>query len=414
MFYLSWRQLLSRKRQSLLILLGVSFGTLLFVSIAGVQLGMREYLAEQLLNNTAHILISGAERDIDEKEVTQALYGEGPKVAWVTPPVGKREEARLENYSGWYERLNNDPEVFDFSPRLVANIILSNGKFVASAGLVGTLPERHVRITSIRKYMKQGKFEDLGAGGNPIVLASGVAKKMGARLDQYIRVSAGRGVEKPFKVVGIVHFGNQQIDDSLAFAQLRDVQILTRSPGRVSQIAVALYDIDRSTELADFWQLISKDKVEDWQEANRMFMEMIKVQDFVRYFIIFSVLLVAAFGIYNVLTIMINQKRREIAILRAIGYGPRRILELILYQGLVLGVGGGVLGVLLGYLMCRWIESIDFGFEIGGRNSLWVAYDIGTYITAFASATLASMVASFLPAWSASTMTPMDIVREEA
>ncbi len=375
---------------------------------------MREYLAEQLLNNTAHILISGAERDIVQSEVTRSMYSENQVVGWVVPPNGKRDETRLENYSGWYARLNSDPEVFDFSPRLTANAILANGKFVASANVIGTVPERHVRITSVKKYMKEGRFEDLSLGGNPIVVGSGVAKQIGARLDQFIRVSAGRGVEKPFKVVGIVHFGNQQIDDSIAFAQLRDIQVLTKSPGRVSQIAVALYDIDRSTEVADFWQLISNDKVEDWQEANKMFMEMIKVQDFVRYFIIFSVLLVAAFGIYNVLTIMINQKRREIAILRAIGYGPKRILELILYQGILIGIGGGVLGIGLGYLLCLWIESIDFGFEIGGKNSLWVAYDVSTYVTAFVSATFASLIASFLPAWAASRMTPMDIIREEA
>ncbi|NJL25370.1 MAG: ABC transporter permease [Calothrix sp. SM1_5_4] len=165
--------------------------------------------------------------------------------------------------------------------------------------------------------------------------------------------------------------------------------------------------------MADFWQMISPDKVEDWKEANKMFMEMINVQDFTRYFITTAILIVAAFGIYNVLTIMINQKKREIAILRAIGYGPRRILELILYQGLLLGIAGGVTGIVMGFLMCVWIGSIDFGFEIGGSNHLLIAYDTHIYVTAFITANVASLFASYLPAWEASRMTPMDIIRSD-
>ena len=147
MFFLSWRQLMARKNQTLLILLGISFGTLLYVAISGLQLGMRQYISDSLLSNTAHVLISGAERNIDDQEVKNALYPHEPYVRWVAAPYGKREETRLENYHGWYERLSHDSDVFDFSPRLRANVILSSGVFTASVGLVGTVPERHRRIS---------------------------------------------------------------------------------------------------------------------------------------------------------------------------------------------------------------------------------------------------------------------------
>lgn len=405
---------MARKKQTLLILLGISFGTLLFVSISGVQLGMRTYIAEQLLNNTAHILISGAERDILSDEVTDIFYGRDKLTAWVVPPMGKRAETRLENYSGWYERLIQDPNVVDFSPRLAVNAILTSGDFSASVNLIGVLPERHVRTANIEKYMRQGQFESLGAGGSSIVIGSGVAKKLGVRVNQMINAGQGHGFARPFKVIGIVHYGNEQIDDAIAYARLTNVQTLARSPGRVTEIAVALIDPDQATAIADSWQILSKDKVQDWQEANKMFMEMIQIQDFTRYFIVTAILIVAAFGIYNVLTIMINQKKREIAILRAIGYGPRRILELIIYQGLLLGFSGALIGLLLGFLMCLWVGSIDFGFEIGGSNHLLISYDWTIYLTAFVSANVSSLVASYLPAWSASRMTPMDIIRSES
>lgn len=412
MFFLAWRQLVSRKRQTLLILLGISFGTLLFVSISGVQLGSRDYFTEQLLNNTAHVLISGAERKIEREEVTRALYGDG-SVRWITPPFGKREEVRLENYQRWYEFLSRDPEVLDFSPRLTTQAILTHGKFTASVGLIGTEPERHMRITSIEKYMVEGSFSALRGGSNNIVIGAGVAEELGVRLDQYIRVTSGQGIDRPYKVVGILKLGNEPIDKTLAFAELRNVQVLTRSPGRVSEIAVALYDLNKATGVAAAWRLFSKDKVQDWQEANRMLMEVIRIQDIVRYFIMTVILLVAAFGVYNVLSIMIAQKKKEIAILRAIGYGPPRIRALILYQGLVLGLGGGLVGLFLGYWLCRLIGSIDLGLEIGGSRNLFVSYDWRIYATALVAAFLAAMVAAYLPAREASRMTPMDIIRSE-
>jgi lipoprotein-releasing system permease protein len=233
------------------------------------------------------------------------------------------------------------------------------------------------------------------------------------RVGQYIQVSAGRQTQRPFKVVGVTHFGNEQVDRSMAFAGLERVQSLARTPGRVSQIAVALYDIDLATKKADQWRIFSNDKVQDWQEANKMFMEMIRVQDYTRYFITSAILIVAAFGIYNVLTIMINQKRKEIAILRALGFGPNDILELILYQGLLLGGTGGLLGLILGFLACFTIANITLDIEIGGSHSLLVSYDWTIYAYAFLAANVAAMIASYLPALAASKMTPIEIIRQE-
>jgi lipoprotein-releasing system permease protein len=412
MFFLSWRQLLSRKWQTLLILLGISFGTLLFVSISGVQLGMRTFMGEQLLNNTAHVLISGAERIIDPDEIKAAFYP-NTFVKWITTPTGLREEVRLENYAGWYQRLSRDPDVVDFSPRLSTQAIAINGKFNAALRLIGTIPEKHIRITTIEKNMIAGSFAALEKGNNGIVIGSGVARNLGTKLDQYIQLGTGQSEQKPFKVVGVLHLGNKELDDSLAFAELNDVQVLARSPGRVSEIAVALFDIDKSADVANRWKVISKDKVQDWQDANQLFMEIIRVQDFTRYFITTAILIVAAFGVYNVLSIMINQKRREIAILRAIGYAPKRILELILYQGLLLGWTGGILGIFMGYLLCLLIGTLEFGIEIHGSKHLPVSYDWKIYATALLSANLAAFIASYIPAHHASRLTPIDIIRSE-
>jgi lipoprotein-releasing system permease protein len=412
MLYLAWRQLISRKKQSVLILFGISLGTMLFVSISGVQLGMRSYISQVLLNNTAHVLISGAERKIDAAEITKIFSVNNHIIKWINSPSGIREEVRLQNYANWFNFLSEDSRVFDFSPRLKTFVVLSKDKFTAAVNLIGTIPEKTVRISAIEDYMKEGSFLNLrGSGG--IIIGSGAAQDMGLKINQYLNIVLGNGERKLFRLVGVYHFGNEQADRSLAFASLNDVQILTKSPGRISEIAVALFDIDESSKVANEWKRFSNDKVQDWQEANQSFMEMIKVQDYSRYFITVTILIVASFGIYNVLSIMINQKKKEIAILQAIGYGPHKILQLVLYQGVFLGISGGLLGLILGYFLCLYLEHLKLNIEIGGENHLWISYSWRIYIMAILSALISSIISSFIPAYSASKLMPMDIIRAE-
>lgn len=412
MFFLAWRQLIARKKQTSLIVLGISFGTLLFVTISGLQLGMREFITERLLNNTAHVLISGAERLIDPKDITEIFFGQ-EKVRWTALPFGKREEVRLQNVQSWYQALKQDPQVFDFSPRLSTNAILSNGNFTASVGLVGVVAEKQLATTSIQDYVQEGSFKALSSGTGNIIIGSEVSKHLGARLNHFIKVTNGNQAGKIFKVVGIVHFGNSQTDGSIAYADLNHVQSLLRSPGRISEIAVTLFDINNSATKAAEWKMRSGDQVQGWEEANKNFMEMIRVQDYTRYFITSTILIVAAFGIYNVLSIMISQKRKEIAILQAIGYGPSQILKLVLYQGLVLGIAGGILGLILGFFLCVIIGRIDLGIELGSSRNLQISYDIETYVLAFFAANIAAILASYFPAHAASRLTPMEIMRSD-
>jgi lipoprotein-releasing system permease protein len=411
-FFLALRQLGARKVQTTLILLGILFGTLIYILIAGLQLGMRQYISDQLLNNTAHIRISGSENRIKEEELTPRFF-DGLNVRWIVPPSGRRRESYLENYQGWYDRLIRHPDVVSFAPRFTVNAIATRGGIKKAISMQGIIPSRQMRVTSTEDYMRSGSLSDLEGGGNRVILGSGVIDDLGAKLYDTILVSTGSEEARPYRVVGILDFGNKQIDETIAYANLRDVQQLNRTPGRISEISVSLVDIDLSRDLASQWDLLTEDKVENWQQVNAAFMQMIKIQDLVRLIITFSILIVAAFGIYNVLTIMISQKKREIAILRAIGYAPMRILELFMIQGVFLGMAGAVFGMLLGYILCHYIQSIDLGFRVGKGTHLIISFAPSIYVTGFWAAQFAAALASLIPATLASRMNPMQIIRSE-
>lgn len=411
MWFLAFRQMLSKKKQTLLIFLGITFGTMIYVIIAGIQYGMRDYLTEQLLNNTAHVIISGDERKIKADDLRERFFPNTTLVNWLIPPAGKREEARLENPQGWFDRLSADPQVTAFAPRLSINAILSKGGLKSNVGLTGVIPDKYVQVTSVEDYLLSGSLIDLKIGTNNILVGSGVMEALGARLDQTIMVSTGIGEPRPFRIVGVFELGNEQIDKSLALAHINDVQSLNRTPGRVSEISIALTDIDLATVKAAEWANYTSDKVQGWEQANAAFMQVIRIQDLVRLLITGALLLVSAFGMYNVLSIMISQKQKEIAILRSIGYGPEKILLLILIQGLTLGITGGILGLFLGHVFNLIIANIDLGFKIGKGTSLLVSFRPSIYLTAFAAACVSSLIASLLPARHAAKLTPLDIIR---
>ncbi|MEK6624578.1 MAG: ABC transporter permease, partial [Bdellovibrionota bacterium] len=175
MLYLALKQLFARKKQTGLILIGVSFGTMIYVLIAGVQLGLREYISGQLMNNTSHVRISGSDRTIDGKALTESFFSNKDLVRWLIAPMGKRGEARLENYLGHANRLENDPEVYSFAPKLTIPVLVTRAGLRANLELIGIVPSRQVQVTALADYMQEGRLQDLESAGGRVILASGVA-----------------------------------------------------------------------------------------------------------------------------------------------------------------------------------------------------------------------------------------------
>ena len=160
--------------------------------------------------------------------------------------------------------------------------------------------------------------------------------------------------------------------------------------------------------MAEQWAAFAKDKVQSWDQANANILSVFMIQNFTKNFVSVAILIVAAFGIYNILNILVNQKRKDIGILRSIGYTRSDIVNLFLIHGLVLGIGGGLLGLVSGYLLCNFIETLEIG---GMADRMLVSYDPSIYWGGFSMALLASAISSFLPAWEAGKLEPIDIVR---
>lgn len=411
MLFLAIRHLLSRKRQTLLILFGISLGTMIYVGIAGIQLGFRSFIVAKLINNNAHISISGREEDVTPQSLAW-MFAPKSLVHWIVPPSGKRDEARVLYPQGWFVRLDAHPSVIAYAPQFTAQALFRQGSIRVAGQIVGINVEKQLKVTDLKSDIIEGNIESISTGGKRIVLGSGLAKKLGARYGQTVLVSSANQEPQPFKIVGIYHSGVQQIDDAISYGSISDIQQLAGTPSRITSIGVKLADVEEAKTLAEQWSLTGQDKVQSWDQANASILQVFQIQDIVRNFITWTVLIVAAFGIYNVLTIIINQKKREIAILRAIGFSPRQIERLFLLQGAILGIAGAFTGLVLGYFLCRAVEQIKL--EGAGFERLMVSYDPTIYLYGLLSAVVAAIVAGYLPARTARHMTPVEIIRAEA
>jgi lipoprotein-releasing system permease protein len=413
MIFLAFRYLLERKRQTFFTLFGVFLGSMAYVSVSGFFVGFHTYVIQQLVNNSAQVHIQARQDYLTHHELDESFYTKAfQHVFWDVPPSGAMGFLEVQNPQSWYERLKKDPRVEAFSPMISAPVLFRLSKISVSAALTGCNPFQQSKVTSIAEYMVEGKFNDIGAGGNRLILGDELMKRLGAGIGQTIQVSVGNTESTPFKVVGRYYFGNRAAD-SMAFGAIQDVQKLNGTPNRVTEISVRLKDYTQAASIATAWSELAPERTESWDQQNLNFFYMIRIQNALRFSMISAILIVAGFGIYNVLNMTVNQKRQDIAILRSMGYDTLEIITLFFAQGLILGAIGAAFGLIFGYLFCRYLKTISFMMKTASNpdGNLMISLDPWIYVQGAILALVAASLASILPAKSAGKLTPIEIIR---
>jgi len=416
MIFLSLKHLTAKKKQTLLILIGVILGTTAYVAISGMMLGFQNYIIDRLINNEAHIRVSARQEIITKENIEKIFYGKNVHTFWSIPPSGRRDSLSIENPKMWFDKFDSSNEIYAYSPQLTSQVIFKRGSIEITGKVIGSKPNQEIRVSNISDYMGENqKFTDLGDTGNRIIIGSGLLSRLGARVSESIMLSTGAGRTAPFKIIGTFTLGIAAIDNAQAFASLIDIQKLQGVSNRISDIGVKLSDVNQAQELSSEWKQFSRDKIESWEEANSATLSVFTIQNITRNFMTISIVVVAAFGIYNILSILVTQKRKEIAILRALGFESFQILEIFLYQGLILGIIGGIIGIVLGYGVCLYMStlSVGSGRMMGSTGKMLVAFDTMIYVKAFTIAFISSLVSSIIPAYSATKLTPIGIIRSD-
>ncbi|MGB8704969.1 MAG: FtsX-like permease family protein, partial [Gillisia sp.] len=136
------------------------------------------------------------------------------------------------------------------------------------------------------------------------------------------------------------------------------------------------------------------------------------IRNLITYAVSFTLLIVAGFGIYNILNMLIYEKMNDIAILKAMGFSGKDVQFVFLSQAIIIGIVGGILGLILGYTLSVVIDGIPFKTEALPTITTYpVNFNLWYYVIGICFALAATFLAGYLPSLKARKMDPVEILR---
>lgn len=405
--------LTGRARQTAIAVCGVALGVGFFIAMAAMMQGFQGYFVKTVIDVSPHIVMYDEYRD-PPRQAVDLLYGREDAAVSLSGVKPKEEIRGIKNAQGIMDVLEKTPDL-KLSPTLSGQIFFRYGSVDISATLIGIDPVRERHVTRLSGQIVDGSMEALAGNQNGVIIGDGLAAKLNAGTGDMLTAISPAGIVQTMKVVGIFHTGIVMMDDAFAYCLLKRSQIVQNRPNVVNRIRFALPDPDAAKEAAQAMESRFEYKTESWQEANEGFLSVFVVQNMVMYSTTGAILLVACFGIYNIISTLINEKARDIAILKAIGFGEGDIQKIFLVQGVLIGAAGAVLGWALGFGMSKGLESIRLDLAaVVSTTHLFIVYSPWHYAIGSVACIVAASAAAWIPARRAARMRPVDIIRGAA
>jgi lipoprotein-releasing system permease protein len=400
-----------RRRQTLVSVSGVALGVAFFIAIAALMRGFQTYFISQIIDVAPHITMKDETRSPPQQAAELTQRSGAVEIRGVKP----RDQIRGIRAAGDKLAMLEAMEGVAAAPVLQGQALLRYGSRDVSAVLTGIDPARHVRVSNIEKDMIAGRLEDLRGTANGIVIGEALAQKLGAGVGDSIIAISPQGVTMAMKIVGLVRTGIQTVDQSHGYALLKVSQVLQNRPNVVNQILLRLADVTRAEPLARRMEAQFGNRTESWEEQNQNILTVFVIQNAIMYSVTGAILLVAAFGIYNIISTVVFEKTRDIAILKSLGFTEGDVQRLFLVQGLIAGILGAIVGCLLGAVMIEALAQVRFGVDTpAGQDRFILARDWRVYLAGSIFAVLAAGIAAIIPARRASRLDPVQVVRGAA
>jgi lipoprotein-releasing system permease protein len=400
-----------RRRQTLVSVAGVALGVAFFIAITALMRGFQTYFVAQIIDVAPHITIKDEARHPPRQPV-EAIHPEG---AVLLSGVKPRDQVRGIRAAGDKLAVLEAMEGVAAAPVLTGQVLFRYGSRDVAGSVTGIDPARYVRVANLEKDMIEGRLADLRSTANGVIIGVGLAYKLGVAMGDSILAISPRGVTMSMKVVGVFRTGIQTLDQQQAYTLLKVNQVLQDRANVVNSIVLRLEDVTQAEPLARWIEARFGDRTESWEEQNANILTVFVIQNAIMYSVTGAILLVAAFGIYNIISTVVFEKTRDIAILKSLGFTEGDIQRLFLVQGIVAGLLGAVLGGLLGGLMIEGLAQVRFGVETpAGQDRFVLARDWRIYAAAAAFAVVAAGLAAVIPARRAARLDPVQVVRGAA
>ena len=404
--------LLTKMKSTVTASLGVTFGIGAYITLVSFMTGLNKMLDDLILNQTPHIHLYNEIEPSKKQPV--ALYEELEGAVNVVRSIKpKQSQLKIHNALPILSYLRNDPNVRGATPQLRSQIFYISGSIELGGNLTGIDIMEEVRLSNFNDYIVSGSPEALKNTENSILLGAGLAETMSLSIGDRVQISTINGDIFPLKIVGFYQSGIADIDNIQSFANLKTVQrIQGEAENYITDINVKLHNLKQAAAMAKTLQRQFDIKATDINEANAQFETGSNIRNTITYAVSITLLIVAGFGIYNILNMLIYEKMKDIAILKATGFSGKDVQLIFMSQALIIGVIGGVLGLIIGFIFSRLIDQVPFETEaLPTITTFPVNYYAGYYFIGITFALISTFIAGYLPSNRARKIDPVKIIR---
>lgn len=404
--------LLARWKQTLVAAIGVTFGITMFITLLSFMSGLNDLLDGLIVNRTPHIRLYNEIKASEQQPVDlYPAYKNHHNFVRSTKP--KDELLQIHNSAPIIDALKKDSRVLGVAPKITAQVFYNVGSIDLTGVINGIDVEEENRLFFFSTYVTSGNYIDLKNTPNSIILGKGAADKMLAAIGDVIQVTTSKGERFQLKVVGYFQSGISDLDKVQSYASLGTTQkLLGESNAYITDLQVKLHDILQAPKMAkEFSAKFNIDAI-DIQTANSQFETGSSVRTLISYAVGVTLLIVAGFGIYNILNMMIYEKMDSIAILKATGFSGADVNKIFITIALSIGIFGGLLGLLFGFGLSALIDQIPFNTAaLPTVKTYPINYNPRFYLIGGIFSIVTTYMAGYLPSRKASKIDPVVIIR---
>lgn len=403
--------MLARVKQTLIAAVGVMFSITMFVALLGFMNGLNTLLDGLILNRTPHIRFFNEIKPNPNQPIDQSeSFSQSLNVIRSIKPSTSR--LAICNSESIIQTLESDPRVLGVSPKISAQVFFNIGTIDLTGLVNGIDVDKEAQLFAFADYITEGNYGDLNQT-NTIILGKGAADRMMASIGDVIQVTTAQGNRMQLKVVGYFQSGLGDFDNVNSYASISTVQkMLGEAPSYITDIQVKLHDFNQAPSMARELEGVFQIDADDIQTVNAQFETGTQVRNLISYAVGITLLVVSGFGIYNILNMMIYEKLDTIAILKAIGFSPQDVNRVFITIALSIGVIGGVVGLIFGYLAGLTIDQIPFETQaLPTIKTFPVDYNPKYYVIGGTFSLITTYFAGYFPARKASSVDPVEIIR---